>query len=162
MVKTYAWRNAIKSSRAVSALTKASGSIPAAPSNGTNPAKTLRRVCPASIFANKRMARLIGRDKYDIISMGIMSGHIQIGTPGGTNNEKKWIPCLASPKRVTPVKTTIAIANVTAMWLVKVKLYGSIPSIFPKRINMKSVKIKGKYLRPSLPTVSRIRLATNW
>ena len=57
-----------------------------------------------------------------MISIGINNGHIQIGTPGGTKRLKKCTPCLAKPRMVTPKNTTIAIANVTAIWLVKVKL----------------------------------------
>ena len=35
------------------------------------------------------------------------------------------------------------------------------PMKLPASTNMKSVKMKGKYLRPSVPTLSRIMLAMN-
>jgi len=55
------------------------------------------------------------------------------------------------------MKTNSAMPSVTMMWLVKVKLtIGIRPSMLPNRMNMKSVKMKGKYLRPSSPTLSRI------
>ena len=56
---------------------KASGKTPV--KNGidtTNPANTLSKVCPASIFANSLTDKLIGRDKYEITSMGIKRGCI--------------------------------------------------------------------------------------
>ena len=66
--------------------------------------------------------RLIGRDKYEMISIGISRGHSATETPGGTKNVKKWTPCLTKPRIVTPTNTTAARAKVTMMWLVKVKL----------------------------------------
>ena len=42
---------------------------------------------------------------------------------------------------VTPIQTAIAMAKVTMMWLVKVKLPGIMPSMLPIRMNMKMVKI---------------------
>ena len=38
---------------------------------------------------------------------------------------------------VTPIHTAIAMAKVTMMWLVKVKLPGIMPSMLPIRMNMK-------------------------
>ena len=48
------------------------------------------------------------------------------------------------PMIVTPMNTTTAMAKVTMIWLVKVKPYGMMPSRLPNRMNMKSVKMKGK------------------
>ena len=54
------------------------------------------------------------------------------------------------PMIVTPMKTTSAIAKVTMMWLVTVKPCrptmpnGSRPSALQNRMNMNSVKMKGK------------------
>ena len=55
-------------------------------------------------------------------SITINSGAITNGEPGGRKNEKKCSPCLAMAMAVTPTKITAAMAKVTAMWLVKVKL----------------------------------------
>ena len=79
-----------------------------------------------------------------MISIGIISGHNRIETPGGTKKVKKCAPCLMNPNRVTPRNTTIAITKVTTMWLVKVKLYGIIPRRLPNRMNMNSAKMNGK------------------
>ena len=54
--------------------------------------------------------------------MTIIRGHSRIGTPGGTKNVKKCVPCFTKPRIVTPMNTAIAMAKVTTMWLVKVKL----------------------------------------
>ena len=45
-----------------------------------------------------------------------------LGTPFGTKNDRKCAPCMTKPTIVTPMKTTKAMAKVTMMWLVKVKL----------------------------------------
>jgi len=96
------------------------------------------------MFANRRTLRLIGLDKYEIISIGISKGAIYKGTPGGMKNEKKWSLCFAKAITVTPRKTTIASENVTIIWLVKVNEYGNIPKRLPKRTNKKRLKINGK------------------
>ena len=62
---------------------------------------------------------------------------------------------------VTPSQTAIAMAKVTMMWLVKVKLPGIIPSMLPIRMNMKIVNTIGKNRMPSLPVASRRIPATN-
>ena len=54
------------------------------------------------------------------------------------------------PSTVTPIKTQIAIAKVTMMWLVKVKLPGIMPSMLPIRMKMKSVKIEREEPHPLL------------
>ena len=113
----------MSSSKPVRATTNAKGrNPPTIPKLTTKPANTLSMVCPAVKLANNRTARLIGRDKYEITSIGIISGHNIIETPGGTKKLKKCIPCFTKPKIVTPIKTVNAIANVTITWLVKVKL----------------------------------------
>ena len=79
-----------------------------------------------------------------MISIGIISGHSITETPGGTKKLKKRTPCLTKPSIVTPMKTMSASAKVTMMWLVKVKLYGTMPSRLPNRMNMNSVNTSGK------------------
>ena len=75
IANTYACKNAIKISKPVNATINVKGKTPV--KNGidtTNPAKTFSKVWPASMFANSLTDRLIGRDKYDITSMGIKRG----------------------------------------------------------------------------------------
>ncbi len=62
---------------------------------------------------------------------------------------------------VTPMNTTSAMAKVTMMWLVTVKVNGIIPIRLQNRMNMNSEKMNGKYFMPAVPTLSRIMLATN-
>ena len=48
-----------------------------------------------------------------MISIGSKIGNINHGRPGITKKEKKCKPCLTKPRIITPIKTTIARANVT-------------------------------------------------
>ena len=50
--------------------------------------------------------------------------------------------------------TAIAIVAVTAMWDVVVNDFGNRPITLATRIKMNSVKMYGKYFRPSLPAMS--------
>ena len=52
------------------------GKIPKNPKAETKPANTFNSVWPASILANSRTARLIGRERYEITSIGISRGNI--------------------------------------------------------------------------------------
>ena len=74
-------------------LRKARGSIPPtiklfAPKTKTNPPITFKSVCPAIILANNLTERLIGLDKYDMISIGTSKMSIGLGTPEGAKNFK--------------------------------------------------------------------------
>ncbi len=62
---------------------------------------------------------------------------------------------------VTKIKMKNEIAKVTIIWLVQVKLYGSIPKRFPSKINMNKEKMKDKYFIPSFPILSPIIPAMN-
>ena len=53
-----------------------------------------------------------------MISIGINSGAIKIGTPGGRKNEKNFMRCLAIAMTVMATKIKAAMAKVTARWLV--------------------------------------------
>jgi hypothetical protein len=53
---------------------------------------------------------------------------------------------------VTKRKTIIARAKVMDIWLVTVKLYGSIPRRLQIRMNINKLKIMGVYFNPFLPT----------
>ena len=89
IANTYACKKAINISKPVSATIKARGKIPAKPKGRTNPAKTFSNVWPASILAKSLTDKLIGRDKYEIISIGIKIGNRYQGSPGITKKEKK-------------------------------------------------------------------------
>ena len=123
IANTYACKNAIKISKPVNATMNVNGNAPV--KNGietTKPAKTLSNVWPANILAKSRTDKLIGRDRYEITSIGINKGSIYQGKPGITKKEKKRRPCFTKLKTVTPIKTIAAKAKVTMMWLVNVKL----------------------------------------
>ena len=75
---------------------------PSRPKSTINEANTFNIVCPAIILANNLKLRLIGLTKYEITSIGINIGSKAIGTPLGTKNFKKLIPCFARPIIVTP------------------------------------------------------------
>ena len=68
IANTYACKKAIKISNPVRATINASGSTPPMPRATTKPAKTLSNVWHASIFANSRTDKLIGRERNEIIS----------------------------------------------------------------------------------------------
>ena len=55
-----------------------------------------------------------------MISITVMSGKSQIGTPDGTKSLRKPKPFLKMPMSVTPMKTKAASAKVIIMWLVTV------------------------------------------
>ena len=88
MVKIYACRNAIRNSNPVIATSPATGTTPRIPSGNTKPPTTFKSVCPAIMFANKRILRLKGRVKYDITSIAIIRGAKNIGTPSGKKKVK--------------------------------------------------------------------------
>ena len=74
IANTYACKKAINISKPVRATIKAKGKIPTRPKGTTNPAKTLSNVWPANILAKSLTDKLIGRDKYEINSIGIKIG----------------------------------------------------------------------------------------
>ena len=160
IANTYACKKAINISRPVSATIKARGKKPANPNETTKPAKTLSNVWPANMLANSLTDKLIGLERYEITSIGINKGSIYQGRPGITKNEKKCRPCFTKPSIVTPINTTAARAKVTIIWLVNVKLYGIIQTIFPTRTNINIVNTNGKKRLPCSPTVSLNNWAT--
>jgi hypothetical protein len=84
-----------------------------------------------------------------------------LGAPCGTKKVRNRTPWITKPSTVTPMNTATAMKKVTMMWLVKVKLPGIIPSMFPIRMKMKRVKMSGKKRIASLPADSRTMPATN-
>ena len=62
---------------------------------------------------------------------------------------------------VTPMKTTKASAKVTMMWLVTVKRVGDHPDQVAEQDEHEEREDEREVLPPSVPTLSRIMLATN-
>ena len=63
-----------------------------APSVQAKPAITFNNVCPAIMFANKRIDKLTGLKTYEITSIGTKSNANANDVPDGKNNEKKAKP----------------------------------------------------------------------
>ena len=109
-------------------------------------------MCPAIIFAKSLTDKLIGLDIYEIISIGTSNNNIGLGTPLGAKKPRNFNnPCLKIAMKVAARNIKNAIAKVTIIWLVHVKLKGIIPIRLPIRIKKNKVKMNGKYLKPSLP-----------
>ena len=75
IANTYACKNAINISKPVRATMNVNGKTPV--KNGidtTKPAKTFSNVWPANMLAKSLTDKLIGRDKYEITSIGISNG----------------------------------------------------------------------------------------
>ena len=96
------------------------------------------------MFAKSLTDKLIGRLKYEIISITTIKGSSTTGTPLGTNNFKYPNPCLIKPITVTHIKINAARTKVTMIWLVTVKVYGIIPNMLQKRTNMNNEKMNEK------------------
>ena len=71
------------------------------------------------------------------------------------------MPCFMKPTTITTPITRQASARVTAIWLVTVKLPGTMPKKLLHNTKMKRVKTKGKNFNPSSPVAEWIMLATN-
>ncbi len=96
-----------------------------------------------------------------MISIGISTGAMNTGAPGGKKKPKKCTPWRTNATIVTIKKTEIASPKVTMICPVNVKLYGISPIKLPNNTNMKIEKINGKNSMPSVPTFSRTMPATN-
>ena len=101
----------------------------------TKPASTFIRMCPAVIATNSRSARLNGRIRKLISSIGNSTTAIGPLTPCGTNRLKKWKPCLAKPMTSTIAKLSDRQHAGDVSWLVTVNgctptsATGSMPSM---------------------------------
>jgi hypothetical protein len=76
-------------------------------------AKILIRTWPATIFAHKRMARLIGLERKEMISTGIKIGAINKGKPLGKKVRKNPHLCFTILMVVADKKTSKANVSVT-------------------------------------------------
>jgi hypothetical protein len=57
----------------------------------------LTRECPANMFANSRIPRLIARARYETTSIKVMKGVITKGVPAGKKAEKYLAPWAPKP-----------------------------------------------------------------
>lgn len=103
-------------------------------------AKILSKVWPAIIFANNLTDNATTRNIYEISSIGTRRGDNASGAPGGKNKLKKCIPCFFKPIIFKPIKVAIPSPNVNIIWLVTVKVYGTIPNTLQKKIKKKRCK----------------------
>jgi hypothetical protein len=98
---------------------------------------------------------LSGREKNEMISMITTNHKMYQGTPDGTNSFKNFKPFLAMPTVMTVKNTISAIVAVMMIWLVGVKKYGNMPSMFAAKMKRKSVNTNGKKrFTPSSPAAS--------
>ena len=75
------------------------------------------------MLANNLTDKLIGRERYDIISIGTNKKSIGFGTPLGAKNLRNFNnPCFETAITVTAKKMKKEIEKVTTIWLVQVKL----------------------------------------
>src|ERR1051326_8919817 len=101
-------------------------------------------VCPASMLANKRIDRLMGRAANEMISSGTRNILMANGALG-TNSLKKPKPWRQKPVTMTVRITSAVSAKVMAIWLVTVKATGISPKPLQNSTNMKIEKMSGKY-----------------
>ena len=133
------------------------GNHPQKPIKAINPAMTKISMWPTIMLAAKRTDRLTGLVRYVNSSITIIKGARKIGVPLGKKKEKNFQPCLMKAIIVTEIKTMIAIANVIEIWLVTVNPYGITPNKLRVSMNMKILKIKGRYFSP-FPKVLEFRV----
>ena len=148
MEKTYDCRNAIKISKIVTPITRENDISPETsqtPGINSNtyayPDRIFKRVWPAVILANNLMDKLNTLAKYDSISTYTKNGRMGAGAPAGTNRLKNFNPCNLIERTFTPTKKINDNANVTTIWLVIVKKYGTSPKTLNKNIDMNTNQI---------------------
>jgi hypothetical protein len=112
--------------------------------NQIKPAITLSNVCPAIIFANNRIDKLIGLKKKDKNSIGTSNKLNITEIPEGKKAEKNFSLCFFIESICMPIKQNKLMANVTTSWLVIVKLYGRIPNKLKVKIKKKMEPTIGK------------------
>jgi hypothetical protein len=104
--------NAIPSSSPEKATIKAKGNMPRI-KNITpelimlyvNPLSILSNICPDRILAASLRPNEIFLARYDMNSISTSKGNRPNGQPAGTSKEKKFNPCMFSPKIVAPSTT---------------------------------------------------------
>lgn len=111
-------------------------------------AKIANKVCPDIKFANNRIPKLNGLEKYEIISIPIKKGVNAFGAPAGTKVFINANFCINIPIITIPINIEKLNANAITIWLVNVKLYKHIPIILAININKNKLNINGKYAYP--------------
>lgn len=141
IVKTYACKKAISSSRKKTAVTIDHGRTaistikePDERSVHEKLIKIFKRACPDIIFANRRMAKLKTREKYETASIKVRNGAIASGTPPGIKRLPNSHSCLLHPMKLIPIKKLKEKKKVRTKELVMVKEYGSRPARFANNI----------------------------
>lgn len=118
------------------------------------PTITFNSVWPAIKLANNRTPKLIGRNIYDISSIGTNNKARPNEVFAGIKKDNIWNLCLWIQIMFMPTNIEKDKVNVTIRWLVVVKLYGINPIKLLSRIKVKIREIKGKYFSPSLLMLS--------
>lgn len=94
------------------------------------PDNICNKECPATIFANNRIARLNTRERKEMSSSTNKRGNNTTGTPCGINNFIKYTsPQLLNMKKITQKKMEKLRVNVAPNWAVTQKKAGNIPKI---------------------------------
>jgi len=86
------------------------------------PHKIFKRVWPAVILANNRIAKLSTRDPYEIISIKVKNGAITNGVPLGKNKFTILVFCCITPNKLIVINVVDEKIKVNNIWLVKVIL----------------------------------------
>ena len=84
----------------------------------------------------------------------INKGASHNGDPLGIKIDKNLSPCFIKAAITTVINNIDASKKVIIIWLVAVKLYGTIPNKFMLNVNINRVKAKGKNFIASLPAFS--------
>ena len=152
---------AINISKTMMQASNKNGITPKIPNAAINPAMILSIMCPTVILATRRTVRLNGFDKYDIVSIGIISGAKAKGIPLGKNVLKNLIFFFLMPTHMLNNNAITDKPPTAAKCEVYVKASGNRPVTFPNRTNRNTVNINEKYFNPSGPTFSSNRLCMN-
>ena len=131
-VKTYAWRNAINSSKTLTRNTTPAGKIANTDKLDrkmlhVNPARIFKRLCPAIILANNRIERLKTLAINEISSITTRKGAITKGTPEGKKIPSPFALCSKQIKMISAKNCWNAKKKVRINELVMAAVYGIIP-----------------------------------
>ena len=111
--------------------------------------KIANNVWPDIKFANNRIPKLKGLEKYEIISITIKNGNnIGLIFAVGIKVLINLLFCDFKPIIIIAIKKEKLRVKATVTWLVNVKLYKVIPNKLAIKINKNKEKIKGKYFDP--------------
>jgi len=118
----------------------------------TAPATIWSRICPASILANRRIARERGLRRKDIISMTTKIGINQRGIFLGKKIPKNPTPKWVKPTMIQAKKKQRERLRVIMIWEERVKENGNRPNRLKVRIRQKNRKdYREKFTSPMSP-----------